>query len=210
MFDRLEILKHKGFSPKFIVDVGAHLGNFALGCKNIWPDVDIHMFEANPYAEDILRSIGFKYNISLLSNKIGIPQTYYMSDEWVLSTGNSVYRENTRHFDDTHLITTELISNTLDNILSTENRSIDLLKLDTQGSEIDILNGAKSLLHKTKYILIECSVYEYNLGGCLVGDVFSFMNDHHFKLEDVVDIQYLQDGCVLNQMDLLFINTKIC
>ena len=52
MFDRLEILKHKGFSPKFIVDVGAHLGNFALECKNIWPDTDIHMFEANPHAED--------------------------------------------------------------------------------------------------------------------------------------------------------------
>ena len=206
MFTRLEILKYKGFNPKFIVDVGAHLGNFAKGCQDLWPSVDIHMFEANPYAEDHLKQIGFPYTISLLTDTVGDSYTYYMTNEWVLSTGNSIYRENTLHYDDSHIIEQNLVSDTLDNILREETRNIDLLKLDTQGSEIKILNGAKTLLNRTKYILIECSVYEYNLGGCLIGDVFSFMNEHNFKLIDIVDIQYLEEGFVLNQVDLLFKN----
>lgn len=34
--------------------------------------------------------------------------------------------------------------------------------------------------------------------------MFEFMNAHGFKLLDIVDINYLNDGLILNQVDLLF------
>ena len=33
--------------------------------------------------------------------------------------------------------------------------SIDVLKIDTEGSEVEVLNGAKNMLNKTNIILIE-------------------------------------------------------
>jgi FkbM family methyltransferase len=209
MFDRLEILKHRGFNPNFIVDVGAHLGDFAKSCRDLWLDVEVHMFEANPNADEILKTVGFPYNITLLTDVVGENYTYYMTDKWLLSSGNSIFRENTSEFDDAHVVKYELKSNTLDNILN-NNRKVDLLKLDTQGSEIKILNGALELIDRTDYILIESSIYEYNQGGCLVGDVFNFMNTHRFKLLDILDINYIDDGLTLNQIDLLFKNDKLC
>jgi len=202
MLDRLQILNYDGFNPKFIVDVGAHIGDFAKTCKSLWPQTDIHMFEANPNAEKILKQIGYPYTIGLLTDNVGDKYTYYMTDKWLLSSGNSIYKENTSDFDEQYLVKTNLISNTLDNLL--DNRDIDLLKLDTQGSEIKILNGALKAVSRTKYILIECSVFEYNKGGCLIGDVFQFMNEHNFKLKDIVDLSFLNEGVTLNQVDLLF------
>jgi len=209
MFDRLEILKHKGFAPNFVVDVGAHLGNFTKGCRDLWPDVDVHMFEANPNADEVLKTIGFPYNITLLTDTVGEKYTYYMTDKWLLSSGNSIFRENTPEFGDTHIIKYELKSNTLDNILNNDRR-VDLLKLDTQGSEIKILNGALELVGRTDYILIESNIYEYNKGGCLIGDVFNFMSAYGFRLLDILDINYLDDGLALNQVDLLFKSAKLC
>jgi FkbM family methyltransferase len=208
IFERLPLINKENYTPKFIIDVGAHVGDFATNCKRIWPNADIHLFEANPNARDILDRLGYKYNIALLSDSVGDEYTYYMTDKWVLSTGNSIFKENTSEFDDSHLMTLTLKSDTLDNILG-DVEFVDILKLDTQGSEIKILNGASNIIQKTKYIVIECSVFEYNLGGCKIGDVFQYMNENGFQLKDVLDINYLQDGVLLNQMDLLFENTKL-
>jgi FkbM family methyltransferase len=202
MLDRLQILNYENFNPSFIVDIGAHIGDFARECKHLWPKTDIHMFEANPNAREVLEQTGYPYTIGLLADTVGSKYTYYMTDKWLLSSGNSIYKENTSDFGDGHLKVVELISNTLDNLL--DGRNIDLLKLDTQGSEIQILNGGLKAVGRTKYILIECSVYEYNAGGCLIGDVFDFMNKYNFKLKDVLDMNYLNEGLTLNQVDLLF------
>lgn len=205
MFDRLHLIGNDEYSPKRILDVGAHLGNFAKECKALWPAVEMHLFEANPNAEDVLKTLGYDYHITLLTDKVGEDYTYYMTNKWLLSSGNSIYRENTSEFDDAHMTSIKLTSNTLDNILG-DIGFVDLLKLDTQGSELKILNGATQIIKKTKYVLIECSVYEYNLGGCTIGDVFQYMTEKGFALKDVLDISYLQDGLILNQMDLLFEN----
>lgn len=203
MLERLDILKYNGFKPEYIIDVGAHLGKFALKCKDLWPNTNVHMFEANPNSEDTLSKLNIPYTITLLADEIGKEYTYYMTKKWLLSSGNSIFKENTSEFDYDNLIEKKLISNTLDNILPNIEK-VDLLKLDTQGSELKILSGAKRIVEKTKYILIECSVYEYNKGGCLIGDVFDFMNKNNFKLEDIIDINYL-DEITLNQIDLLFV-----
>lgn len=202
MFGRFDILKHKGFNPSYIVDVGAHLGKFSLHCKELWPETDVLLIEANPYAEETLKQTNLPYKIGLLTDKVGEEYTYYMTNKWILSSGNSIYRENTSEFDDTHVIKTTLVSDTIDNLL--RDRKIDLLKIDTQGSELKILNGAKESIKKTEYIFLECSIYEYNIGGCRVDDIFVFMYENGFRLVDIADISYINNDIDLNQMDLIF------
>lgn len=42
---KLDQLKAKGLNPKFILDVGGHIGSFALKCKSLWPSCRIVAFE---------------------------------------------------------------------------------------------------------------------------------------------------------------------
>ena len=200
--NRLLLQKAKGFNPSKILDIGAHIGVFYENIKEIWPDADVLSIEANPYAEKTLAEKGIPYKIAALSKEVGKSVNFYISKEWILSSGNSIYKENTPSFSDDKCISIQLITNTLDNMLRGD--FFEFIKLDTQGSEVDILTGGINLIKNTKMIMIECSVKEYNIGGARIGDVFNFMNYNNFILDDIIDTMY-NDNQELVQTDLLFI-----
>jgi hypothetical protein len=61
--------------------------------------------------------------------------------------GNSYYLEDTQHF--VNADSEKRITNTLDNIYD-DSYVFDLVKLDTQGSELDIIKGGKELFKRVK------------------------------------------------------------
>ena len=46
MFDRLRILKEKGYFPDTILDIGAHHGNWTIDMKKIYELSKYYLFEA--------------------------------------------------------------------------------------------------------------------------------------------------------------------
>lgn len=54
------------------------------------------------------------------------------------------------------------------------------LVLDTQGSELLVLQGAEPLLRHFKYIKTEAADFEAYRGGCLLADIDAFMQEHGF------------------------------
>jgi FkbM family methyltransferase len=198
-FDRFEYLKIKGFNPKKILDVGAHMGTVSKQMKELWPDADILMIEANSVCESELKSTGIPYKICLLGNEKENSK-YYMTKKWSGSSGNSMYRELTNDYNDENIEVIELPVFKLDNILP--NESYDLIKIDTQGSEIDILSGGLNIISKVKYIITECSIMDYNKGGCKIHQIFDFMTKNNLFVEDIIDLSYKEND--LCQIDLLF------
>ena len=53
--------------------------------------------------------------------------------------------------------------------------------MDTQGSELDILKGGLKTINKAKYIIIETSIKEYNIGAPLEKEIIDFMSENNFK-----------------------------
>jgi len=99
---------------------------------------------------------------------------------------------------------------TIDRLMETIEFSGDwqahgIVKLDTQGSELDILGGAARFLQRfaPRLVLLEASVVPYNLGGPLVADVLDYMKSIRYQLIDMLDVHYAADGRLL-QIDLLF------
>ena len=94
---------------------------------------------------------------------------------------------------------------------------VDLIKLDVQGAEIDILLGGLKTLNKTKYLILETSLKQYNKDAPLEKEVISFLKRFGFKNYIVFDKHIwnsdnsnninLNEGQVF-QRDLLFINNK--
>lgn len=79
--------------------------------------------------------------------------------------------------------TLQLKSSTLDNLIS--DKQIDINKyqaliLDTQGSELLVLEGSTTILNKVKYISTEVANFESYKGCCMLDDMILFMKSHNF------------------------------
>jgi hypothetical protein len=80
--------------------------------------------------------------------------------------------------------------------------SYDFIKLDTQGSELDIMKGGQKTLDNAKYILIETSVVEYNENAPLKEEIFNYLSSIGFKPLEMVEDHYMNDKLI--QEDWIF------
>lgn len=183
-----------------VLDIGAHFGLFTKEMYNVFPNAEYHMVEANVECENKLKEISFaKYYIELLSDSEK-EITYYMNKDDVTSTGNSYYKEMSHHFSNDNFKTVIRNSKTLDTLFG--DKTFDFIKLDTQGSELDIIRGGKELIKKANTILIECSVIPYNENAPLVDDILTYMREIGFDIQTIVYEHIIEDKCV--QQDILF------
>jgi FkbM family methyltransferase len=184
----LENLRNKtGFTPKNILDIGANVGNFTRFCKYLWPLSKVYMFEGNNECISELIQINEPFYSVLLSDEDNKVLTFYKTKLCNTCTGNSVYKENTSAYSDENLIEENKTSITLDTIFKNNNIIFDFAKLDTQGSELDIIKGGLKTLSNCKYILIEVSLKYYNEGIPLKNDVINFMKEIGYNKYEIVE-----------------------
>lgn len=200
MFKRITHLKSRGFDPDIIYDIGAYEGTWTKECKAVYPNAKYYQFEANRDKRKFLNDYPL---FEVLGNKDGDSVQYYRT-KFHIETGNSILKENTKFFNDDNLITEERTMRTLDSLV--KERELPLpkfLKLDTQGSELLILEGASMCLEHATVVMIEVSVHHYNKDGPLVYEVVDFMKKRGFVFYDIADTHYTK-GNMLFQMDILF------
>jgi FkbM family methyltransferase len=87
---------------------------------------------------------------------------------------------------------TTIACRTLDDVLLEQNLTdVDFIKLDTQGSELEILKGATSILNHSAFGLeIEVSFAEIYLGQPLFADVDHFVRQQGYNLIDLRTISW--------------------
>ena len=200
---RLEELK-KYFYPKTILDLGAYEGEWAKMAKEVFPDSSLIMIEANVDKTDILKKTNIPFKISLLGHKDGLNVDYYKTN-YVHNTGNSIFKENTVYFNDENCKTVNIPMKTLDTLVYENGlRDIDFIKMDVQGSELNILKGASNLLKTIDYILIEMQIDEYNQNSPKFTEVFKFLNKNGYYICDLFEIHYNNTG-KSREIDFLFV-----
>ena len=86
--------------------------------------------------------------------------------------------------------------------------TFDLVKLDTQGSEIDILNGGSHMIKNTTAIIVEVSHVEYNENAPLVDEVKEYMESIGFVYNMEIGQTYSNEFNGLIQRDLVFVNKE--
>ena len=206
----------KGFKPKSLIDIGANQGSFAISIKKYIPSVkSFFLIEANKNCAKVLKNLSFEFEICLLSS-IEEEKKFYINPKNIMCTGNSYYIENTRHFDESKF--EKIRSTTLDQLMNRKKKDFDLIKLDTQGSELDILKGGFEVLKKADYIIIECNTDKksYNKDAPKEGEIFNFLISKGFKHKLLIEEHLWLDekdfsfryGDVF-QKDFLFSRKKI-
>ena len=96
---------------------------------------------------------------------------------------------------------------TLDNIIKKEIiLGKTLLKIDTEGFELDVLKGSNEILKKIDYCIIETRLQKIKTYN--PSDLISFLKENNFYWDKILKVYYAKDG--IDFLDILFIkkNTK--
>lgn len=190
----------KYFYPSRILDIGANIGQFHQECKIVFPDSYVFSIEASLECEVYLKQLTDNYYIGLLAKDANNYQFFKRKGD-PTCTGNSIYKELTEFYSDDQLDIIEQSGIRLDDLF-TDDSEFDLIKIDTQGSELDILSGGMNIARKAKGILLEVSLTQYNQGAPLYQEVLHFMQGMNYKAMEVLD-EARNHGS--HQQDILFI-----
>jgi FkbM family methyltransferase len=199
----LHRLRAEGYAPATLLDVGAHVGSFATGFLSIFPGCAPTLIEPNPFCEEALARLPFERLSAAASSENGKAELF-LTKEWLQSTGSSLYRENTAFFRDEVMIRHEVDKVRVDDAFA--GRRFDFVKIDTQGSELDVLIGGQQVISQADYVLIEVSLVDYNIGGARAEALFQALDMLGFHPVEVVDFHRLADVADGNllQIDFLF------
>lgn len=192
-------LRQNNFYPKNILDIGASVCQTADIMRQIWPVANILLFEGNNECEKLYQKLAYDYHIKLLGKYNGVTKFY--KTKWSpICTGNSIYKENSETYDKENLIVEELPIYRLDDCV----RPIyDLIKIDTQGSELDIIEGGINTFSSAKVIITEVSFNNCNEGGCTKEQILKKLSD--LKFDYIKPIESIYNNNELIAESLLFI-----
>jgi len=206
----LEKLKRNGFNPKLVVDVGTSNGEFFNECRKIFTDAEYLLFEARKVEETTIEE-----TIKDIEPK---PTLFYdtLLSDWEtelkfykMDAGSSVFEENTRFPKTVETKKTKR----LDDILLTKFSPYSkdslfpqpaFLKIDTQGSELDILSGMTQVRPVFEVIQLEVALLEYNKKAPTVAQVHAAMNSYGYQLYDFGPAFFRPDGAIFH-MDWVFV-----
>lgn len=198
--------------PLVILDVGANRGQSAQRYLKLFPGCRIHSFEPFKESYDILKQIQYD-NLSTyqygLSDRNEI-QTFYLNGA---SPTNSLLKIDERAPDvwgDLAALRAKSITTcefrTLDWFLETHDlNNVNFMKLDVQGAEFKVLNGATKALKEKKIGLVQIEFlfvptyqeqksFDYYI---------EFFKRYNYQLSMITDIERMGDAVF--QADLFFI-----
>ena len=197
-FQAFEFFKCHNIKIDSVLDVGAHKGKWTQTFKEHYPNVKSLMIEANADHIEDLKKVG-PYMLALLS-KDDEEVDYYMCEDKDNNHGNGIYKENTNvPFKSIKRRTT-----TLDSLLP--GQRFDLIKLDVQGSELDIIQGSPGFIHQAKYLWLELQPHNYNIGAPSAGKVIGYLNQIGFEMITMDEVN-TGNGVIMG-MDVIFVNVR--
>lgn len=195
------------FNFNVVIDVGANRGQFATFARSTFPNARIISFEPlkEPADQFALLFEGDKM-VRLVRSAVG-------------ATTSDMIIHVTEHNDSSSLLEVGELQNTMFGSVAIETRTIpcatldkfimsddistnSLLKIDTQGYELEVLRGSIGILNKIDIIYCEVSFEELYKSQPSASQIIEFLNEHGFDLKGVYN-QASVGGRAL-QADMLF------
>lgn len=197
-----------------LIDVGASHGNFIELVRSVHPSCGVIAFEPLPNAFAVL---GNKFqndpNVKLHNIAIGkkIGEIQFFENDYSFSS--SVLRLGDRHIEEfpyAKSVLNRLVQiDCLDNMI--QNSQIQgpiLLKIDVQGLEKEVIEGAIKILSLVDYLLIEVSFEELYEGQSLFEDINQQLNDLGLFYNGNFGQLYSSTNGKILQADALYIRRK--
>jgi FkbM family methyltransferase len=191
----------RGRQIDHIIDVGANEGQFAFMARYAWPNARIDCFEPDPEAFSQLKeNHGTDHLITFYNTALGSESKELLLNLGETSAQNSLLREHGKNSKGTIIVPVKI----LDEFYRTIPMESVLLKVDVQGYELNVLQGAKHLLSSVCFVLLEISLANLFEEGVEIDVIWNFMKKNGYKYYSVIDQYRDPDSQRVLQMDILF------
>lgn len=159
-----------------VIDVGANVGTLTLTASRIvGPTGEVYSVEAHPRTHKYLLG-----NLQL--NHVSNVETFNVACG--AETGTITFSDGT--LDDQNAVSTEGIRIPIrrldDLIVDPETQEIALLKVDVEGFEKFVLEGASNLLSRVKFIYFESYARHYTSFGYKLGNIADLLQQFKFEI----------------------------
>jgi FkbM family methyltransferase len=198
----LELLRSN--PPKVIYDIGANVGTWTLLAKALFPNATVHAFEPLSKHQAVFEATAavlegvHLHPVALGASEESRPMRIAdFSDESSLLPFANESKNAAQN-------TSEIVQIVaLDHYASLKRLPMpDLIKLDVQGYEVTVLEGATACLESAQAIITEVSFIPLYRRQCLFHDVVAFCASRRFYLRAVA--RHTAIGQRLNETDALF------
>ncbi len=179
-------------SIRTVLDVGANEGQFVKVARVLFPQAAILAFEPNPHLahslEDLLSASGQGALLPLACGRERGVLPLYLTK---FSPSASLLQPTGLHIPDYPTAdigeTVQVKVERLDDIVHASDLACApyLLKLDVQGFELEVLEGATGILSDVAVILCEVNAEDFYTGQAGFEQIHLFLREHGFKLIDI-------------------------
>jgi len=198
-----------------VLDVGANVGSFVECCLAYQPWVIIHAFEPLPDCYQTLHSKFLSFARVFIENKaVGCKESELSINVSQFSEASSFLKQTKVLEDGLYGIDFSIkqkltvpVIKLSDYIKENSLETIRLLKIDTQGFELEVLKGANESLNNMEFIYLEGAFKPLYENQSLVNDLQMYLSQYGFSLENMCSIR-LDDNCDLLECDMLFWNRQ--
>lgn len=191
---------NRGVKINSVIDVGASDGRWSEACMNFYPNAHYLLFEAQLPHQDGLEQFSQKHtNVNYILAAAGNRTGKIFFDISDLFGGLASEVPLNSHY-------TEVPVTTID--IEVHKRGLKppfLIKLDTHGFEIPILQGAVKTIPMAGLIIIETYNYKLTPESMKYFEITQYMEDLGFSPIEIVDLLLRKKDHSLWQMDTFFI-----
>jgi FkbM family methyltransferase len=199
-----------GIRPATVIDVGANTGQFTIAAAYLFRNPKIYAFEPIPDCVEKLRILASgSSNIEVQATAVGVRNDhvdFYVNAYDQASSLLKLDAVSKRHFGNfMERETIRVPVTTLDRFF--KNKAMKkpvLLKIDVQGAEKDVVEGARKTLKMVDYVLLETSFSPMYIGQPSFVEMIETMKASGFTFIRPVDFLKSPKNGEILQADLLF------
>ena len=198
-----------------IFDVGANAGQFGVLLREIGFDGKIISFEPLSDAREILLNISKNDPLWQIALQTAIGEENGEIEIQIAGNSQSssvldMLDTHVRAAPDSKYIGKEKVAlRTLDSIAPNymDSNSIAFIKIDTQGYETQVMNGAKKLMSQIVGLQVEISLVPLYKGQCLFDEMLKKLKNDGFELWSISTVFSDPNTAQLLQVDATFFRT---
>jgi len=189
------------FSAKTVIDVGVGNGTHSLYAAN--PNADFYLIEPVPDNQGTVAAIAKRLGARFFNVAAGATHGDIAFNMHADVTGSSLFRQLEGEALDGQRITVPM--RTLDELIPADIARPCVLKIDTQGAELDVIRGGAATMQRVDVAILEVSFHQFREGAAEVHEVIQAMTGIGFRCYDILEGHFRSVDNALAQVDIVFV-----